>query len=65
LAPSGEELISDAFLNYFAFGLLSFVVVVPFCEIIAIGDIPTQISHSANHAREAAGCMSDEHGRRR
>src|SRR5690349_16417382 len=62
LASAGGELIGDPFLNYFALGLLFFVVVVLFYGIIAIHDIPARIAHSRNHPHEdaihAAGWVS-------
>jgi hypothetical protein len=61
-ASAGGELIGDPFLNYFALGLLCFVVVVLFYGIIAIHDIPARIAHSRNHPHEdaihAAGWVS-------
>jgi type VI protein secretion system component VasK len=52
----------DPFLNYFALGLLIFVVVVIFYGIIAIHDIPYLIAKSRNHPHEdaihAAGWVS-------
>jgi Protein of unknown function (DUF3302) len=61
-ASAGGELIGDPFLNYFALGLLFFVVVVLFYGIIAIHDIPARIAHSRNHPHEdaihAAGWVS-------
>jgi len=52
----------DPFLNYFALGLLVFVVVVIFYAIIAIHDIPYLIAKSRNHPHEdaihAAGWVS-------
>jgi len=52
----------DPFLNYFALGLLLFVVVVLFYGIIAIHDIPASIAHQRNHPHEdaihAAGWVS-------
>jgi hypothetical protein len=52
----------DPFLNYFALGLLIFVVVVLFYGIIAIHDIPAQIAKSRDHPHEdaihAAGWVS-------
>jgi type VI protein secretion system component VasK len=52
----------DPFLNYFALGLLIFVVVVIFYAIIAIHDIPYLIAKSRNHPHEdaihAAGWVS-------
>ena len=61
-ASAGGELIGDPFLNYFALGLLFFVVVVLFYGIIAIHDIPARIAHSRHHPHEdaihAAGWVS-------
>jgi hypothetical protein len=52
----------DPFLNYFALGLLIFVVVVLFYGIIAIHDIPHLIAQSRNHPHQdaihAAGWVS-------
>ena len=52
----------DPFLNYFALGLLVFVVVVLFYGIIAIHDIPYIISKSRDHPHQdaihAAGWVS-------
>ncbi len=52
----------DPFLNYFALGLLCFVVIVIFYGIIAIHDIPYLIAKSRNHPHEdaihAAGWVS-------
>lgn len=52
----------DPFLNYFALGVLCFVVVVLFYGIIAIHDIPYLIAKSRNHPHEdaihAAGWVS-------
>ena len=52
----------DPFLNYFALGLLCFVVVVIFYGIIAIHDIPYLIAKSRDHPHEdaihAAGWVS-------
>ena len=52
----------DPFLNYFALGLLFFVVIVLFYGIIAIHDIPARIAHSRHHPHEdaihAAGWVS-------
>jgi hypothetical protein len=39
-------MIDDPFLNYFALGLLVFVVVVIFYGIIAIHDIPARIAET-------------------
>lgn len=55
-------MIGDPFLNYFALGLLIFVVVVIFYGIIAIHDIPARIAESRHHphadAIHAAGWVS-------
>lgn len=55
-------MIGDPFLNYFALGLLFFVVVVMFYGIIAIHDIPHLIAKSRNHPHQdaihAAGWVS-------
>ena len=52
----------DPFLNYFALGLLCFVVVVMFYGIIAIHDIPYLLAKSRHHPHEdaihAAGWVS-------
>lgn len=52
----------DPFLNYFALGLLLFVVVVLFYGIIAIHDIPHTIAKGRDHPHEdaiyAAGWVS-------
>ena len=52
----------DPFLNYFALGLLIFVVVVLFYGIIAIHDIPLQIAKTRDHPHQdaihAAGWVS-------
>jgi len=52
----------DPFLNYFALGLLFFVVIVLVYGIIAIHDIPAKIAHSRHHPHEdaihAAGWIS-------
>jgi len=52
----------DPFLNYFALGLLIFVVVVMFYGIIAIHDIPHIIAKSRDHPHQdaihAAGWVS-------
>ena len=42
-------MIDDPFLNYFALGLLVFVVVVIFYGIIAIHDIPARIAETRHH----------------
>jgi type VI protein secretion system component VasK len=55
-------MIGDPFLNYFALGLLCFVVVVLFYGIIAIHDIPYLIAKSRQHPHQdaihAAGWVS-------
>jgi len=55
-------MIGDPFLNYFALGLLLFVVVVLFYGIIAIHDIPHIIAKGRYHPHEdaiyAAGWVS-------
>jgi hypothetical protein len=55
-------MISDPYLNYFALGVLFFVVVVLFYGIIAIHDIPHLIAKSRNHPHQdaihAAGWVS-------
>jgi hypothetical protein len=55
-------MIGDPFLNYFALGLLIFVVVVLFYGIIAVHDIPYRIAESRHHPHEdaihAAGWVS-------
>ena len=52
----------DPFLNYFALGLLFFVVIVLVYGIIAIHDIPAQIARARHHPHEdaihAAGWIS-------
>jgi hypothetical protein len=54
--------VGDPFLNYFALGLLIFVVVVLFYGIIAIHDIPYMIAESRHHPHQdaihAAGWVS-------
>src|SRR6266496_6819013 len=55
-------MIDDPFLNYFALGVLVFVVVVIFYGIIAIHDIPHTIAESRDHPHQdaihAAGWVS-------
>src|SRR5262245_40389968 len=55
-------MISDPFLNYFALGVLFFVVVVLFYGVIAIHDIPSLIAKSRDHPHQdaihAAGWVS-------
>jgi Protein of unknown function (DUF3302) len=52
----------DTFLNYFALGLLIFVVITVFYGIIAIHDIPYEIAHRRDHPHQdaihAAGWVS-------
>jgi hypothetical protein len=52
----------DPFLNYFALGLLFFVVIVVVYGMIAIHDIPARIAHARHHphadAIHAAGWVS-------
>jgi hypothetical protein len=54
--------IGDPFLNYFALGLLVFVVIAIFYGIIAIHDIPARIAKARHHPHEdaihAAGWVS-------
>lgn len=55
-------MLGDPFLNYFALGLLFFVVIVMVYAIIAIHDIPHIIAKSRHHPHEdaiyAAGWVS-------
>lgn len=55
-------MLHDPFLNYFALGLLFFVVVVLFYGIIAIHDVPYLIAKSRQHPHQdaihAAGWVS-------
>jgi hypothetical protein len=57
-----ENGMEDPFLNYFALGLLFFVVIVLVYGIIAIHDIPARIAHARHHPHEdaihAAGWIS-------
>ena len=52
----------DTFLNYFALGLLIFVVIILFYGIIAIHDVPYEIAHKRDHPHQdaihAAGWVS-------
>jgi hypothetical protein len=54
--------IGDPFLNYFALGLLFFVVITMFYGIIAMHDIPHLIAKARNHPHQdaihAAGWVS-------
>jgi cytochrome bd-type quinol oxidase subunit 2 len=55
-------MIGDPVLNYFALGLLCFVVIVLFYAVIAIHDIPYLLAKSRDHPHEdaihAAGWVS-------
>ena len=55
-------MLRDPFLNYFALGLLVFVVVVIFYGVIAIHDIPAKIAEARHHPHQdaihAAGWVS-------
>jgi len=55
-------MVGDPFLNYFALGLLVFVVVVVFYAVIAIHDIPYLIAEKRDHPHQdaihAAGWVS-------
>src|SRR5690242_13293939 len=55
-------MIDDPYLNYFALGLLMFVIVVLFYGVIAIHDIPYKIAESRDHPHQdaihAAGWVS-------
>jgi hypothetical protein len=57
-----QEIDFDTFLNYFALGLLVFVVITLFYGIIAIHDIPYEIAHRRDHPHQdaihAAGWVS-------
>jgi uncharacterized protein DUF3302 len=59
---SRQEIDFDTFLNYFALGLLIFVVITIFYGIIAIHDIPYEIAHKRDHPHQdaihAAGWVS-------
>ena len=59
---SRSEIDFDTFLNYFALGMLIFVVITIFYGIIAIHDIPYEIAHKRNHPHQdaihAAGWVS-------
>jgi hypothetical protein len=48
------SVVGDPFLNYFALGVLVFVVVVLFYGIIAIHDIPHIVAKSRNHPHQDA-----------
>ena len=52
----------DTFLNYFALGLLIFVIITLFYGIIAIHDVPYEIAHKRDHPHQdaihAAGWVS-------
>jgi hypothetical protein len=55
-------MIADPFLNYFALGVLVFVIVTLFYGVIAMHDIPHLIAKSRNHPHQdaihAAGWVS-------
>src|SRR6478672_7583840 len=57
-----QEIDFDTFLNYFALGLLIFVIITLFYGIIAIHDIPYEIAHKRDHPHQdaihAAGWVS-------
>jgi hypothetical protein len=57
-----KKVVEDPFLNYFALGLLFFVVIVLVYGIIAIHDIPARIAHARHHPHQdaihAAGWIS-------
>jgi uncharacterized protein DUF3302 len=57
-----QQIDFDTFLNYFALGLLIFVIITLFYGIIAIHDIPYEIAHKRNHPHQdaihAAGWVS-------
>jgi uncharacterized protein DUF3302 len=57
-----QDIDFDTFLNYFALGLLIFVVITLFYGIIAIHDVPYEIAHKRNHPHQdaihAAGWVS-------
>ena len=57
-----QDIDFDTFLNYFALGLLIFVIVTLFYLIIAIHDVPYEIAHKRNHPHQdaihAAGWVS-------
>ena len=57
-----REINFDTFLNYFALGLLIFVVITLFYGIIAIHDVPYEIAHKRDHPHQdaihAAGWVS-------
>jgi hypothetical protein len=60
LYPQGIDF--DTFLNYFALGLLIFVIITLFYGIIAIHDVPCEIAKRRNHPHQdaihAAGWVS-------
>jgi Protein of unknown function (DUF3302) len=49
-------MLGDPFLNYFALGLLIFVVIVIFYGTIAIHDIPAQIAEKRHHPHASDSC---------
>jgi hypothetical protein len=57
-----QDIDFDTFLNYFALGLLIFVLITLFYGIIAIHDVPYEIAHKRDHPHQdaihAAGWVS-------
>jgi hypothetical protein len=57
-----QDIDFNTFLNYFALGLLVFVIITLFYGIIAIHDVPYEIAHRRNHPHQdaihAAGWVS-------
>jgi hypothetical protein len=57
-----QDIAFDTFLNYFALGLLVFVLITLFYGIIAIHDVPYEIAHKRDHPHQdaihAAGWVS-------
>jgi hypothetical protein len=49
-----QDIDFDTFLNYFALGLLIFVVITLFYGIIAIHDVPYEIAKARNHPHQDA-----------
>ena len=49
-----QDIDFDTFLNYFALGLLIFVVITLFYGIIAIHDVPYEIAKSRDHPQQDA-----------
>ena len=52
-------MIGDPFLNYFALGLLIFVVIVIFYGVIAIHDIPAKIAEASRTRSRIQGQRAD------